>query len=137
MPSRSLSPSEDSFKGRPLRTQSEAKKDQGEDDDIIEDRRGTFRPPFDPNGAKYTKQRGDAENFTFNNRDSDRRRQLKSAENPFKGLLPNLKHQTSAPDYFDEQEELLIATEAQVESSLNNSGKNPPSLSPSNYRSGR
>ena len=66
------------------RTVSMPQKQEEEEDE----RRGTFRPPFDPNANKYSKNRTDAENFTFSKRDSmvARMRQLKSAENPFQGV---------------------------------------------------
>ena len=49
------------------------------------DRRDTFRPPFDPNSNKYDKDRNNEENFTFSKKEVHRN--LKSAENPFKGIL--------------------------------------------------
>lgn len=50
------------------------------------DRRGTFRPPFNPDGARFSKARGEAEKFSFNRRNTGALRTLKSAENPFKGI---------------------------------------------------
>ena len=65
--------------------------DERDDDDELGERRGTFRPPFDPQGNRFSKERADAENFTFSKRERDsiKMRTLKSAENPFKGVLPN------------------------------------------------
>ena len=62
-----------------------------------QERRGTFRPPFDPQKNKYEKDRTDAENFTFSKKDVQFERNLKSAENPFKGIGVYLRQESLKP----------------------------------------
>lgn len=62
-------------------------------EDYTNARKETFRPPFDPEGKKYEKERAKEDNFTFARKlepeSNSRILQQKSMENPFKLNLEN------------------------------------------------